>query len=54
MYFIRGLVVQDHIDGWICGVNVRRELDDRLGDVWCALLLGDENVAGWRGPLQAE
>lgn len=34
---------------YVCG-----ELEDGLGNVGRALLLGDEDVAGRRGPLQAE
>lgn len=54
MQLVCGFGFEDDVDGGVGGADVRRELDDGLGDVGRALLFGDEDVPQRRGPLQTE
>ena len=46
--------LENDVYGGVCRAYVGCELEKGLADVRRALLLGDEDVARWRGPLQAE
>jgi len=48
------LGIENDVYRRVGGAYVGRELYHGLGDVWCALLLGDEDVARWGRPLQAQ
>jgi len=48
------LGIEDDVYRRVGGAYVGRELYHGLGDVWRALLLGDEDVTRWGRPLQAQ
>lgn len=54
MQLIRGFGFEDEIYRGVGGADMGGEFDNRGGDVWGSLLLGDEDIARRGGPLEAE